>query len=325
MDEPGLRGLGTLISRATPRRGAAAGGSPESLLFEGLGFTREDGDWPVAALTAAEDGAAARPCGWMRADPVHLEAGRSDLNLADPRELGLTREEADALCAGVNEALQGVPARIEPLAPARWYVACERLPRMSTREPSLVVGGPVGGMLPRGPEAGIWLRALTEIQMLLHELPANRAREARGRPAVNSLWLWGAGRLPPRPEPPPRVHLWSDAVLARGIARVLGTRCRALPAGAEAWLGSAREEGRHVVYCDALHHAARLADWSLWLDELRRWEARWFEPLRRALWSGELECVRIEAGPASLTRSRHPHAGGGGGAGERCRRRGRRA
>ena len=296
MDEPGLRGLGTLISRATRPRDAAAGESPESLLFECLGFAREGGDWPVAAVTAAEDGAAVRPCGWMRADPVHLEPGRSDLTLSDPRELALTREEADELCDGLNEALQGAPGRIEPLAPARWYVACERLPRVSTRELSLVVGGPVGGMLPRGPEAGVWLRALTEIQMLLHDLPANRAREARGRPAVNSLWLWGAGRLPRCPVPPPGIHLWSDAVPARGIARVLGAQCRALPAGAEAWLESAREEARHLVYCDALHHAARLAGWPVWQEELRRWEARWFEPLRRALWSGELACLRIEAG-----------------------------
>ena len=29
--------------------------------------------------------------------------------------------------------------------------------------------------------------------MLLHAHPVNEAREARGEPAVNSLWLWGAG------------------------------------------------------------------------------------------------------------------------------------
>ncbi len=296
VDEPGLRALCTLVARATPQRRAAAGGSPESLLFEALGLSREGDDWPVAALTAAEDGAGSRPRGWIRADPVHLQAGLNDLSFADPRELGLTREEADAVCAAINEALRGAPGRIEPLTPARWYVPLERLPRLSTREPSLAVGGPIGGMLPRGPDEGIWLRALTEIQMLLHDHPANRTREAQGRPVVNSVWFWGAGRLPPRPEAPPRTHLWSDAVLARGIGRVLGAPCRALPAGAGAWLDSAREAGRHLVYCDALHYAARLADWPAWLEALRRWEADWFEPLRRALWSGELGCLRIEAG-----------------------------
>ena len=291
-----LRALRTLTSRADPPRDTTPGESPESLLFGSLGFAREDGDWPVAALTAAEDAASVHGHGWMRADPVHLEAGLSDLSLTDPRELDLGREEAAELCGAINEALQGDPGFIEPLTPSRWYIECERLPRLRTWEPSLAVGGPVGEMLPRGLDAKVWLRAFTEIQMLLHEHPTNRAREGRGRPRVNSVWLWGIGRLPPCPEAPACVALWSDAVLARGLGRVLGKGCRPLPADAEAWLASAREEGRHVVHCDDLHYAARLGAWPVWIDTLHQWETRWFEPLRRALWSGKIDSLRIEAG-----------------------------
>ena len=300
-DAEGLRALRTLVSRAdrVPGTGAAEPGSPESLLFQSLGVVRDGSDWPVAALTAREDGAAAGLGAWMRADPVHLEVGRAGLHLSDPRELALTREEADTLCRGLNEALPSLPGgidRIRPLAPERWYLACDRPPRMATRELSLALGGPTGSMLPRGPEAGAWLRALTEIEMLLHGLPANRARVARGQPAVNSVWFWGAGVPPVRPETPPPVHLWSDAVLAKGLGRVLGTPYRALPADAAAWLEGAPEAGRHVVYCDALHHALRAGDRSAWQEGRGRWETRWFEPLRRALWSKALEGLRIEAG-----------------------------
>ena len=291
-----LHGLRTLISRASPARRAPAGRSPESLLFECLGFTGAGPAWPAAALTAPEDGAPAHGGVWMRADPVHLEAGMSGLVLSDPRRLGLTRGEADALCKAINEGLGNVPGRIEPLAPERWYVACERLPRMTTCEPSIAVGDATGHVLPRGPEAGTWLRALTEIQMLLHGSPVNRAREAQGRPTVNSVWFWGAGTLPPRPESPPDTYLWSDEVLARGLGRRLGAQCRTLPAGAAAWLAQPPGEGRHVLYCDALHYAARLGDRPEWMEERRRWETRWFEPLRRALWAGGLAGIRIEAG-----------------------------
>lgn len=298
-----LPGLRTLVSRASPARGVPGGRSPESLLFECLGFSGAGPVWPAAALTALEDGALAPEDGapahrgvWMRADPVHLEAGMPGLVLSDPRRLGLTRGEADALCMAINEGLGNVPGRIEPLAPERWYVACERLPRMTTCEPSIAVGDATGPVLPRGPEAGTWLRALTEIQMLLHASPANREREAQGKPAVNSVWFWGAGTLPPRPESPPDLYLWSDEVLARGLGRRLGVQCRALPADAAAWLAQSPEEGRHVLYCDDLYYAARLGDRPEWMEERRRWEAGWFEPLRRALWAGGLAGIRIEAG-----------------------------
>ena len=50
-------------------------------------------------------------------------------------------------------------------------------------------------LLPQGADALLVHGWVNEIQMLLHEHPINAAREARGALAVNSLWLWGAGRL----------------------------------------------------------------------------------------------------------------------------------
>ena len=296
VEEVALPGLRTLLSRAVARSAPGTGESPESLLFESLGLTREGADWPVAAVTAIADGATARPPGWMRADPVHLQAGLCDLSLGDPRDLDISRDEAAELCAAINEGLPGVAWRIEPLAPARWYIGLDALPALSSPPPSLAAGAAVGRLLPRGPDSGAWMRVLTEIQMLLHELPANRAREARGSPVVNSVWLWGAGRLPPRPAVAPRVRLLSDSVLARGLGRLLDLPCQALPAGAEAWLRDSPDSAGDVVYCDALHYAARLADWPAWLERLGRWETQWFEPLRCALWSGELRRLRIETG-----------------------------
>ena len=294
-----LPGLRTLLSRASRRGSAGRGESPESLLFQVLGFGRESGDWPSAAVSAVADGSSMRPEAWIRADPVHLEAGLSDLRLEDPRELGLEIDESVELCAAINEVLDGVPGRIEALAPARWYIGLERVPRLRTREPSLAVGGAVAEALPRGPDAVVWLRTLTEIQMLLHDVPVNRARSERGAPGINSVWLWGAGRLPPLPGRPPGARLWSDSVLARGFGRVLGLACEPLRCGAERLLGHACAPAPalvEVVYCDALHYAVRLDDWPAWIDGLKGWEAQWFEPLRRALWSGKLASVRIESG-----------------------------
>ena len=289
-----LRGLCSLLSRADRKgSGAGTGASPETLLFETLAVARSSDDWPSAAVCALADGAVRQSEAWIRADPVHLEAGTSDLRLADPRTLDITRRESLELCGAINEALNGVPGRIEALAPSRWYIGLGAAPRLTTREPSLAVGGPVAETLPRGVDAAIWLRTLTEIQMLLHDLPLNRARAERGQPAINSVWLWGAGSLPPRPDSGSGVRLWSDAVLARGFSRLLGLPYRPLPAGFGTLLQEGGDGSLDLVFCDALHYAARLHDWPAWLEGLRRWEAEWFEPLRRALWSGKIASLRI--------------------------------
>lgn len=291
-----LRALRTLLSRARRRGRTGTAESPEGMLFESLGVEPDGDDWPAAAVSALADGAPWDPEAWIRADPIHLEAGASDLRLGDPRGLEVTGEEAAELCSTINRALDGVPGRIEPLAPARWYMGLGATPRLSTRESSMAAGGPAGEALPQGADSAIWLRTLTEIQMLLHDLPVNRARAMSGSPAINSVWFWGAGPLPPRPDAVPGLRLWSDSVLARGLARVSGVACRPLPSSVGAVLQEGGEDALDLVYSDALHYAGRLDDWSGWLDGLKGWEAQWFEPLRRALWSGQLASLRIASG-----------------------------
>ncbi len=59
--------------------------------------------------------------------------------------------------------------------------------------------------MPRGTTAACYRQRLSEIEMALHEHEANVERSLRGAFPVNSLWLWGGGRLPeiePRPLPP---------------------------------------------------------------------------------------------------------------------------
>ena len=59
--------------------------------------------------------------------------------------------------------------------------------------------------MPSGGDAARYRQRLSEIEMALHDHEANLERAARGAFPVNSLWLWGGGRLPdiePVPLPP---------------------------------------------------------------------------------------------------------------------------
>lgn len=68
--------------------------------------------------------------------------------------------------------------------------------------------------------SGWWLKLFSEFQVVLHGLPVNAERAARGLPPVNTLWLHGAG---PRPTPGQAwASVYSDDPLLLGLARLAG-------------------------------------------------------------------------------------------------------
>ena len=270
----------------------AGAGGPDS----GIASRAASADWPVAALTALVDCEApiGRAGPWLRADPVHLRPDLADLVLFDAEDAGVPGEEARALAETVNEALRPAGPVIDAAHPHRWYVALEAPVRMATTPLSLAAGAKVSAAMPHGPDAPRWRRWMNEVQMALHDCPANVERERRGAAPINSIWLWGGGSLPPVPEAPaPFVQAWSDDALVLGLARRAGIECSALPAGAGAWLDCARRPGAHLVAFDALYRAVRRSDVDAWRDGLARFSASWAEPLLDALDRGAVARVSI--------------------------------
>ena len=123
--------------------------------------------------------------------------------------------------------------------------------------PIELAGQQLDANLPRGPQAARWHALLNEIQMALHDHPVNLEREQKGEPAVNSVWFWGAGRLPGAARGPWHSVNVGDP-FATGLAKLAGLRHRALPGTASDWLERAPEEGRHLVVLDALRGALAL-------------------------------------------------------------------
>ena len=62
--------------------------------------------------------------------------------------------------------------------------------------PDEVLGEDLFAHLPEGDLGRRWRALLTEAQVVLHNHPWNAMRASLGKPAVNSLWFWGAGALP---------------------------------------------------------------------------------------------------------------------------------
>ena len=251
-------------------------------------------DRPVAAITALVDCGAGGGGPWLRADPVHLRPDVADLVLFDAEDAGIPGEESRALAETVNEALRPGGPFVDAAHPYRWYVALEAPARMATTPLSLAAGAGVSAAMPRGPDAPRWRRWMNEVQMALHECPANVEREHRGAAPVNSVWLWGGGSPPPAPgRPTSFVQAWSNDALVHGLARRAGIECGALPAGAGAWLGRAPRPGAHLATFDALYRAVRRSDLDAWRAGIADFSASWAKPLLDALDRGAVSRVSI--------------------------------
>jgi hypothetical protein len=246
-------------------------------------------DWPVAALTLEADGVDPQQAYWLRADPVHLRPEPGGLVLTEIGDWPVAPAEAATLIETLNRqfAADGI-AFVAP-CPQRWYVHVEADPQIATVALDEVVDRPIDPHLPAGSGALAWHRVLNEIQMLLHDHPVNREREARGFPPVNSVWLWGGGRSP-------RVHgrhftaVWSAEPLAHALAMKTAMFTAPPPPGAEDWLHRlkihAEAGAHHLLILRDLAAAARRADAVAWREAITELNRRWFSPLLAALRNG---------------------------------------
>ncbi|HSF48184.1 MAG TPA: hypothetical protein VLA73_07470 [Burkholderiales bacterium] len=264
--------LQTLLSRAEHRAQAAE--SIEAWLCRSFGVARQH-DWPIAPLTLAVDGAEPGSYYWLRADPVHLSVRGVELVLAPPGSLDLTRAEADALTAALNQHFSDDGLRFQALTPLRWYLRLDRPPELRTCMPSQVAGRRIESFLPEGADRARWRRLFNEAQMVLHQHAVNQEREDRDRITANSLWFWGGGSKPTRINQP-FAHVWSDCALARGLGLASGARLHSLPPHATHWLDCA-ESGSHLLVWESRASSP---------DTASRLEAEWFAPLLRELKAG---------------------------------------
>lgn len=237
----------------------------------------------AGALTVLGEGGEAGQDAWGRADPVHLRLLRDRMVVVPGQALGIETEEAHSFCEALNAHFAGRLA-LQVRDPLRWTARFDAPLALAGDSPLAVAGASAA---PGGASDAL----LTEIQMVLHAHPLNEAREARGLPPVNSLWLWGAGAAPQGIAAPWKSVTAADP-LARGLARAAGARGRpASPVGI--WLERATEGGRHLVVLDSLRVFAALSDAQGFAAALDALEREWFAPLLAALRAGRLGMLTL--------------------------------
>ena len=278
----------------------------EAWLCRAFNVARQQ-DWPVAPVTLTLDGAGkvkVQDEYWIRADPVHLHIERDQILLADSRVFRISAQEADQLTELLNQhfAANGQEVVFLPLRPDRWYVRAAKIPPAKTHLLGEAANKSINELLPFGENAGLWRGLFNEIQMLLHEHPLNQLREARGEPAVNSVWFWGGGNMP-EPIVSRYTHVWSNHILARSLAAAAsGAEYAELPTNAAACLQYAASSN-HLAVLDMLLGKAQYVDAYGWRESLKNLEQNWFEPSLAMLKQGQIAQLTVTAIGETSTRN----------------------
>jgi len=250
----------------------------------------ELGDAPLAAgaltLLGANEDPGTRS--WLRADPVHLRLMRDRLVLAPAAALDIKTADAQALCEALNRHFAS-RMNVQLIDAQRWVATTDADVTLDAEQPLALAGRDIAAAV-----SGATSALLNEAQMVLHAHPINEAREL----PINSVWFWGAGRVPVVPTK--RWHSVSaDDPLVLGLGRASGARHRTLPASASAWLERAPEEGRHLVLLDALRAPLALEQTREYQEALACLERDWFAPLLEALRDGRIGMVTIHVPDAA--------------------------
>lgn len=229
----------------------------ERALARGFGWAGGDGCLPFAAWHAAGDGIAVDDLAWGELTPTHWIAGRDQVQLADPADLGLDEATSRALLDAVRPLFVDEGFAVAWGAPLRWYIAHERLAGLRTASIDRVIHRNIDPWLPYDSAARVLRRLQQEVQMLLYTHPLHDAAVAAGRSPVNSVWLGGCG--PAQPVDP------------AAVPDVIETLRRPALAGDwTAWAEAWSEVDRHVLG-PALEAARRGAAVTVTLCGERTW------------------------------------------------------
>lgn len=164
---------------------------------------------PLAPYMLLADGGDPGTHAWACVEPVHVQIAHDHLVLVDPASLALDDGDAAALLAVARPLIEELGVRLEAPQPTRWYLSSEQLARLAGAAPLRASGRNIEIWLPHeahtGERSRMWMKLQNEVQMAWFQHPVNEAREARGLPAVNSIWFHAQGTLKPVGKPFERV------------------------------------------------------------------------------------------------------------------------
>ncbi|MFC0402855.1 regulator [Paraburkholderia rhizosphaerae] len=243
---------------------------------------------PLAPYMLLADGGNPGTATWACVQPVHVRIAHDHLVLIDPASLELSDDDAATLLAVARPLIEDLGVRIEAPQPSRWYLSSDAFGALAGASPLRASGRNIEIWLPHeahtGERSRAWMKLQNEVQMAWFEHPVNEAREARGLPAVNSIWFHAQGVA--RPVTSPFARVLSDAAATRGLTLAARAATGAPPSTfADAQKNDAATA---LVELDPFSIPYISQDWANWNSAFAALERDWFAPALAALEAAEL-------------------------------------
>ncbi|WP_233881332.1 regulator [Paraburkholderia flagellata] len=257
-----------------------------------------DDEAPLAPYMLLADGGTPGDATWACVQPVHVRIAHDHLVLIDPASLELADADAATLYTVARPLIEELGVRIEAPTPQRWYLSSGGFGTLAGASPLRASGRNIEIWLPHEAHSGqrsrAWMKVQNEVQMAWFEHPVNEAREARGLPAVNSIWFHAQGEL--RAVTSPYAQVCSDAAATRGLALAANAQVGAAPAtyaALAASLNNGSGKGATLVELDPFSAAFIQQDWGRWNAAFAQLERDWFAPALAALQTGALAALDL--------------------------------
>jgi hypothetical protein len=274
---PRLPALEQLIARAAAPPLAAP--DWRRWLLQQVGIRLAGERPPLARVARGREGH------WLFATPVHLVAGLERVHLHPGGALALDADERAELQHAFTATFGEEGLRLDFDERGEGYIELPHGLDVVTHDPTDALGRIVDDYMPSGPDAAYVKRLFTELQMWLHALPCNAARERAGQLAVNALWLWGAGVGEPDIALPASLpELWSTDACSVGLWRAGGVENQGPGEAVSLWLGKGARRTAATLSLATMGYAQ---------DALAEAERDWFEPLADALKRKRLEDIEL--------------------------------
>lgn len=244
---------------------------------------------PAGKIRWAADFKQTAPEFCLCADPVHMLADIDHARLMDASSLKLSQAESEHYIHNLNKVFATDGLEFVASSPDRWYLTGQDASMLKTLPVKSLVGRNVASFLPEGKASAHWRTLTTEIQMLLFADSMNQTRGDQGQLPLNALWLWGGGEY----ELPVSAGLetcYSNDTFCQGLARLNRVPTHDLSTfNTQSLDAELLMDSRGL---DAVMYG-NFAQWQAWVVGL---ETQLFDPLWRALKSGQVDKITLSVG-----------------------------
>jgi hypothetical protein len=207
---------------------------------------------------------------WFTLNPVHIHVARDHLVMTDQRRLALDDGEARSLFEAAKTMCEEIGISLIFGDSKTWFLRADAWNSLQTASLDAACGHNMDIWIAKGTHEVAWRKLQNEIQMLWHIHPVNQAREERGDPLVNSVWLHrGSASLQ---------EIFYDLG-----AKNLSNAIRAISS----------LKTNQFLLIENLHEASLNSDWGDWLAKINELEQELFAPLLQALVKREIQELRL--------------------------------